>query len=331
MKRAWRQMSPADLDASWARVRMDVWSVTAGAQFAAAQAADSYLQDILTAQSIRPRPVGRVAPSALAGVASDGRPLDTLLDQSVVAVRVALAAGATLDRAMATGYATLDMITHTQVADAGRVADQVAVAADLAVEGWVRMLTGATSCSRCVILAGKWFRWNEGFERHPADDCVHIPAAEDTPSGDPATDPTAYFNGLTEAQQNKIFTIAGAQAIRDGANMAQVVNARRGASGMAYASRLTASDVRILRGGRTRGRLEAQQSFGRDTFTTTEGTTVRGLAGYRLGARTSGVRLPGARYRSARPPRLMPEQIYQIAGDDRDEAIRLLRRNAYVL
>lgn len=331
MRRAWQRMSGDDIDGSWERVRPGVLTVVTGGQLAAAQAAARYVPEVLAAQGIRPRPEALPVPSALAGVASDGRPLDTLLDQAPIAAKVALASGAVLDRAMATGYATLDMIAHTQVADAGRVADQVALVAEPAAEGYVRMLVGATSCSRCAVLAGKWFRWNAGFERHPNCDCVHIPAAEDTPETTSATDPMTYFNSLSEAEQDRIFTHAGAQAIRDGADMAQVVNARRGARSLATASRVTAAEVRVLRGGRTRGRLQAQQVFGQPLLTTTEGTTVRGLAGQRLGARESGERLPGARYRSARAPRLMPEQIYQIAGDDRDEALRLLRRNGYII
>ena len=41
-------------------------------------------------------------------------------------------------------------------------------------------------------------------------------------------DPYEAFNRMSEAEQNRIFTNAGARAIRDGADMYQVVNARRG-------------------------------------------------------------------------------------------------------
>lgn len=42
------------------------------------------------------------------------------------------------------------------------------------------------------------------------------------------SDPRAYFATLDEAEQNRIFTNAGAEAIRDGADIGRVVNARRG-------------------------------------------------------------------------------------------------------
>lgn len=53
-----------------------------------------------------------------------------------------------------------------------------------------------------------------------------IPAAEDR-SDDLRTDPNAYFKSLSRAEQDKVFTKAGAQAIRDGADISQVVNIRR--------------------------------------------------------------------------------------------------------
>jgi hypothetical protein len=57
-------------------------------------------------------------------------------------------------------------------------------------------------------------------------DCVHVPSAEDV-EGDVRTDPKAYFNSLSEEEQNATFTKAGAQAIRDGSDVSRVVNARR--------------------------------------------------------------------------------------------------------
>lgn len=114
--------------------------------------------------------------------------------------------------------------------------------------------------------------------------------------------------------------------------MGQIVNARRGALGLTPAgARITGPEARILRGGRERGHLQATDVYGRQLLVTTEGVTVRGTAGVRLGARETGTRKPGDRYRSAKTPRLMPESILQIAGDDREEAIRLLKRFGYIL
>jgi hypothetical protein len=222
----WRRLDYAVLDASWRTLSAELLIALAGAQLAAARPAGGYLDEVLVAQGLDPASVGAVAARALAGVSADGRELHLLLAQPVIAAKVAIGEGATQSRALATGYATLDMIVRTEVADAGRVADQVALTARPAVHGYVRMTVGKT-CSRCLILAGKRYRWNSGFDRHPNDDCVHIPASEDT-ANDLRTDPKAAFAAMDRTEQDRVFTKAGAEAIRNGADMSQVVNARRG-------------------------------------------------------------------------------------------------------
>jgi hypothetical protein len=223
----------------------------------------------------------------LAGVASDGRDLTSLLYQPVISTLVAIKKGATIPRARAIGLNTLDMIARTQVADAGRAAESIAMVARPKVQGYVRMLS-LPSCSRCIILAGKFYRWNTGFQRHPRCDCLHVPSQENV-AGDVRTDPRALFESMTTAEQDKTFGQAGAQALRDGADLNQVVNARRG--------------------------MDTATVFGRTVQHTREGITRRGLAGQRLGKS---------------PVRLMPEQIYKEAKGNREEAIRLLRRYAYI-
>src|SRR5690606_41194169 len=67
-------------------------------------------------------------------------------------------------------------IVSGMVADSGRMAATAGNATHF-TGGYVRMLN-PPSCSRCAILAGRWFRWNDGFLRHPRCDCVHIPAKD---------------------------------------------------------------------------------------------------------------------------------------------------------
>jgi len=91
--------------------------------------------------------------------------------------------------------------------------------------GYIRVLD-LPSCGRCAVLAGRWYRWNAGFARHPGCDCKAAGAAEpDAP--DFTTDPKAYFNSLSKEDQEKYFGKAEAQAIRDGADIGRVVNAHR--------------------------------------------------------------------------------------------------------
>jgi hypothetical protein len=287
---AWSAVNAASVAASWAALLAEPLAMLVAAQTLAARRAGTYVSDVLAALDTRSVSRGRLVPESLAGTNSDGRPLADLLFQPAIKTMALLGSGTSPERALAAGAIDLDMIVRTQVADAGRVATGVAVAARPRV-GWVRMLE-PPSCSRCAILAGRTYRWSDGFERHPRCDCIMVPADEDV-ADDLTTDPRAYFDALDEAEQDRIFTRAGAQVIRDGADMDQVVNAR---SGMATTVRPSG-----------RRRQTTQRVFGRDVFTTTVGTT---------------------RHRTA--VRLMPEQIYLDANHDQDEAIRLLKLHGYL-
>lgn len=270
----WRGLDPANL-AAWAGSVARLLLVLMGAQRAAARQADGYVSDALAEQGIDVDPMGSVNPSAFSGVASDGRPLDTLLWSPVVATKSAIAQGATADRAMATGQANLSMVLRTQVADAGRVADGVAIAARPRT-GYVRMLRGK-SCGRCAILAGRFYRWSAGFDRHPQCDCTHIPAREDT-SDDFRTDPKKAFDeGRITGLSKK-----DAEAIRDGADISQVVNARQGmyTAGGRKLTR-TGTSRRGLAGSRLQGaeRMRPEQIY-RETNSREEAVRMLRLHGY---------------------------------------------------
>lgn len=193
----------------------------------AARGATSYVSTSLTLAGATPDPFGLVDASAFAGVAADGRDLASLLSYPAFEVDAFVREGMARVQAEAIGQRHLERIVQSEIQDAARVATGVAVASDRTVTGYVRMIGGSHPCSRCITLAGRFYRWNAGFERHPQCSCVHIPAAENI-EGDVRTDPKSYFEDLTEQQQNVTFTKAGAQAIRDGADIARVVNARRG-------------------------------------------------------------------------------------------------------
>lgn len=179
---------------------------------------------------------GYVPPSAItdttafAGYASDGRSLDSLLALPSAKVTELRRDGMPMDQAYASGRALMDRIMRTQVADTARQAGGVDIASRPGV-GYVRMVN-QPSCPRCTILAGKWFRWNTGFLRHPRCDCVHV--ANRAGSTDAAVseglivDPYESFSKLSPADRERLYGKANAQAIRDGADISQVVNSRRG-------------------------------------------------------------------------------------------------------
>src|SRR5690606_25685747 len=119
----------------------------------------------------------------------------------------------------------LERAASTALSDTARQGEVVAMARR-PVAGYVRMLV-PPSCSRCALLAGKFYRFNDGFLRHPYCGCRHMPASEAL-AGDLALAARVYFDSLSEAEQRRVFTVAGAEAIRDGADIGRVVNARRG-------------------------------------------------------------------------------------------------------
>lgn len=227
MKREWLQMG-SEFDLSWQTVGPRLTLLLASAQLGAATAGSDYVPRVLEETGQQADPEGAVNPRALIGVAADGRPLDGLLYRSVVEAKGAVGSGLDVPQALAQGGRWLDMAAQTAVADAGRLGSSVAIASRPKVTGWVRMLN-TPSCSRCAVLAGRWYRWSSGFLRHPRCDCRHIPSSENR-AGDFTTDPKAYFDSLSEKDQARIFTNDGAKAINDGADIGSVVNARRGMS-----------------------------------------------------------------------------------------------------
>lgn len=244
LARLWAEVDPAAITASWGLRLPRAAALLSAAQLAAASLADRYVTDTLDDATA----AGRVLPSGFAGVASDGRPLGTLLQQPAFTALRQIGQGVTPPRGLNMGAFTLDMITRTQVADAGRVAVGTAIAARPQATGYVRLVVGKT-CARCLILAGRRYRWNAGFKRHPRCDCRHVPVAEDVP-GDVATNPQAHFEALTAAEQDRLLGKAGAEAVREGADLAQVVNARRGiqtaADGRLYTTEAAGRRPRIM-------------------------------------------------------------------------------------
>jgi hypothetical protein len=224
-RRFWRKINPQDLSASWVRSLAGLQPSLEEVQFRAAVLGAGYGASSLAAQSMYSAPVSFVNPAGFVGSAPDGRSLSGLLYSPVTQVKAALATGAPVGQALHVGRAALGRNVQTMVADTGRAAASVDIAARPRV-GYVRMLS-APSCPRCVILAGKFFRWNAGFRRHPRCDCRHIPSTENA-AGDLTTDPYEYFRSLDEEAQDKAFGKPAANAIRDGGDIFQVVNANRG-------------------------------------------------------------------------------------------------------
>lgn len=295
VRRQWDRMASLD---DWPTIAARVTLLTAAGQAAAARRAAEWTMATL-ADLRAPEPVATVNPAAFVGVASDGRPLDSLLYSSTVHARNTYADPVLQ---MESGRKHLSMLARTMVADAGRGAAQVAITAT-PTAGWLRMVN-PPCCQRCAVLAGKTFKHNEGFLRHPSCDCVHVPRVGGSiPDGYTFDVPTDQIHDLTEGQR---------KALEDGGDLGQVVNA--------------------YRGGRSK------------MFTTTEGTTKRGWSAHVqreaarqrgevvefMNATNTGRRGAVANYKVRRTaPRLTPDAIYKNA-QNREEAVRLLARNGYL-
>ena len=280
---AWAGLDLADLQGSFvASVLPSLLESLETAQRESADIGADYTEAVAEAAEVPPGP--RVNRSRFAGVASDGRSLPGLLTQPLLGLYRSLAVGIQSGRALAASRVNLDEIVTTQVQDAARESEHVALAANRELAGYLRVVEPG-ACGRCVILAGRFYRWNDGFLRHPRCRCSNRPLTRESEP----QDPRELFDKMSPADQERTFGVDGARAIRDGADPSRVVNARRGMSTT------------------TNGRKARVNVFGREVFTTTE----------------------LAKGRKA-PVRLMPQSIYELAGGDRDEAIRLLRANQYI-
>src|SRR5690606_7795096 len=315
LDRLWKRMD-GDFDTSYARIESRVLATTLLAQQRLTALATDYVPSVLedTGQARAIIPAAQITTSPLVGVAGDGRPVDSLLYGAVTTAKTRIAEGASPFQALQAGGQFLSVAAGTLFADTSRSALSLATGVR-PVSGMVRMVNPG-ACSRCIILAGRWYRKNASFLRHPNCQCTSIPSSE-AMAGDLTTDPAAHFDSLSPAEQDRAFTKAGAEAIRAGADINQVVNARRG---------MWAAQS---------GRMRPVTIAGREVYITLEGTTRRGRA-YQAMSQAGYVRRQGEmvrrgqRYRAWRAPRLMPESIAQIANS-REDYLRLLRLYGYIL
>lgn len=215
----------------WAKEIPGLVQITRTGMAIAATGADDYVTASLTQQGATSEAASVLA-SSFAETANDGRALGGLLYMPAVTASNALTAGASEAEAMRAGLVDLLMYVGSEIADAGRSAVGVSMLANRRVNGYYRE-PGAGACDRCAVLAGKWFSTFQGasFDRHPRCQCSAVPAPE-RGSGNPvARSPQSYFQSLPAARQDAVFGQANAQAIRDGADISQVVNAQRGMTG----------------------------------------------------------------------------------------------------
>jgi hypothetical protein len=292
----WRRINGKALDASFAVLLPQLLAVVARAQLLAATAGASFLTRILAAQEMTAAGA-RLAPEAFAGLTGDGRPMGSLLYAPVALSKQRIGQGSRIADVIAAEELHMALLVRTQVQDAGRMALQSAMAAEPRVRGYVRKVN-LPACARCIILSGRFYRYSDGFQRHPNCDCTMIPALAGgafIETENPA-ELIARMQADHPAKLRKSLTEGDLAALKHGADLNQVVNAHRG--------------------------MTTAAGPGRTVQVTTEGTTRRGVAGKRLGAPRGG-----------RAARLTPAQVFEEAslnGWDRTEIVRQLTRFGYI-
>lgn len=307
VRRAWSRVSVADIAASWNRVSGRALTAIQTGQARTSARVPGYMSAVLqeTASAAQHTPFGQVNTRALIGFAGDGRELDTLLDLAPIQAKSLIAKGVAPTVALMRIGFFLDRVVETVVPDTYRQVEVVEMASrDI---GWYVRAINVGACNRCAILAGRRYRSSVAFDRHDLCQCIHIPVGTESEWESWQLDSQEYFDSLSRAEQDRIFTNAGAEAIRNGADPALVVNARRGM--------YTAAQNQ--RGWIPKGRLVRTDVYGQRVYTTTEATTRRGSASRRRTGRRGNVRL-------------MPESIVELAEGNREELLRLLRLHGYL-
>lgn len=162
-----------------------------------------------------------------------------LADQDLDVAADALLNGSAFTSALDDMLAALDKVetdfafnrlVESLVQDSGRAAESVAIAARPGVQH-VRHLT-LPSCSRCAVLAGRVYRYSEGFKRHPGCDCTMIPVTVASP------DFTYNLDELVRQGQVTALSKADRRAVLDGADLGRVVNVRRTKAGLTESGRV---------------------------------------------------------------------------------------------
>lgn len=314
--RLWRSAIVADLDGSWDALGPQIIRMVTSGQVQAARQATPYL-DAADRLHGHATPALRLAPESFGGVMLDGRELGPALYTGVTTTKSLIGRGVAPYTAFQAGANALRVVASAALQDMGRQAD-ITLGRARTYTRYVRVV-GGSACSRCAILAGQWSS-ETAFLRHTSCQCTTMPIEVEgkTPKG-LHDSPEAYFQSLSKEDQDRVFTKAGAETIRQGGDPIKVVNARRGAYGIGYSGHY---NIHVPVG--TRNTLKAIQIGVKPdgsplkVFATVEGTTARGAYGKSVlsAQRTSMVRL-------------MPEQLVRMAGTDTARFRELITKYGY--
>ncbi|MEU3686989.1 hypothetical protein [Streptomyces narbonensis] len=293
----WRDATPDRILAAMSgEMGKQILNAVIAGQLSVAQGAEAFVTGAMLSQGASASTAARLVPTQLAGMAADGRALSTLLYLPSITTSRALALGMSPEAASAMGLNQMAMLVASTITDTARTATSVAMTATPSCVSYVRVVK-LPACSRCIILAGRQYSYSEGFKRHPRCDCGMEPMSDR--EWREADSPDDLFKAMSPEERRKRFGTAGAEAIELGADLNQVVNARRGISTTSTGKKVT-----------------------------TEGTTKRGIGGKSLNAGFE--KAQSQRLMRAKEARQMPEQLLKSAHGNRDLQIALLKKHGYI-
>lgn len=223
-----------DFDSSYAAIAGPLAATVREGMAATVATTTDYTPHLLSTMGIVAPPAGQINPAAFLDRAPNGTPIEQLLSGSTRVAKTAVGRGVSSRAALGQAQVWLTGVLLTVLADTGRGVMGADIAQRRALAGYVRVVNGS-ACADCMILAGKFFRWNSGFERHPRCQCRHVPAPSKKYAEDHGliSDPYEGFFGLSEADQDRVFGEVQARAIRDGADIYRTVNVSKRGLGTA--------------------------------------------------------------------------------------------------
>lgn len=308
VRRVWRRATP-DFDESWTRLSPQIIAIIALAQSRMAVLADEYIPAVLeeTGQTRSIKAAATVNTSAFVGVTGSGAAVADQLSLTPIRAKQAVSFGGSSTQALSAAGVWLSGAVGTILSDTGRAVETTGMGVR-SVGGYVRMLE-PPSCGRCAVLAGKYYRKNQGFQRHPQCDCRHIPASESV-AGDYRVDFNDYLVSLSEEEQVKLLGSRANWKAWDeyNADPMQIINSYRW------------------------GLQTAQDASGRVIKFSEVGSTKRGIAGKRMRNATQLDRFAGAVNVDGKRQlvRRMPETILTTT-QGREQILRQLRLYGWVI
>ena len=222
VRTVWHRIDPeGPWDAQWARLVLDAALIVSAAQLGAAIDGASSVPEGLAQSGFPEAQLAEVDPRGFVGwMQHDDGLMIGMSDALLVApiVRSRESAGDEPVR-LAAGGAVLDALVQTAVADAARHA---ATAQGAATSRTANVFYDPPPmCQRCAVIVGRRYRWGTQFARHPRCDGQTQIVSEREQLEFGFIGPEDITD-LTRAQQ---------QAIADGADLFQVVNAKSGTIG----------------------------------------------------------------------------------------------------